>query len=76
MQEEIKRIALEDISDNVALPLPYDRWMEAKDKATMSVHESLSRVCVVKSIDSSESIDTAKLHEPFRAAMNVQTHIV
>ena len=48
MLEEIKRLILEDLSDDVALPLPSDQWMECKDKDTMSVHDSLNRVCVVK----------------------------
>jgi len=76
MVDEIRRIIVEDLSDNMTLPLPSDQWIEAKDKATMSVHCCLSRVCVVKPIESDETIDTIKLHEPFRAAMQPQTHIL
>ena len=76
MLDEIRRLIVEDLSDDVTLPLPSDQWMEAKDKATISVHCCLNRVCVVKSIDSDETIDTVKLHESFRAAMHPQTHIL
>ena len=50
--------------------------VEARDVATMSIYEDLSRVCVVKSLESDETIDTAMLHEPFRASMNPQQHIL
>ena len=76
MLDEIRRLIVEDLSDDVTLPLPSDQWMEAKDKATISVHCCLNRVCVVKSIDSDETIDTVKFHESFRAAMHPQTHIL
>ena len=42
----------------------------------MSIYEDLSRVRVVKALESEETIDTAKLHEPFRASMNSQQHIL
>ena len=37
MLDEIRRLIVEDLSDDVTLPLPSDQWMEAKDKATISV---------------------------------------
>ena len=66
---------IDEVPESV-IDIPSNRWMEAKDMATMVIYDSLSRVCVVKSIDSDESIDTAKLHEPFRAAMDPQKHIL
>ena len=50
--------------------------VEAREVATMSVYEDLSRVCVVKALESEETIDKTKLHEPFRASMNSQQHIL
>jgi len=46
--------------------------VEARYVATMSVSDDLSRICVIKALESEESIDTAKLHEAFRATTNSQ----
>ena len=52
------------------------QWVEATDRAVLQLHQELSRVCVVKGVESHETIATAMVHEPFRANMDPQTHIL
>jgi len=50
--------------------------IDARHLATMSVNYALSLVCVVKALESEETIDTTMLREPFRAGTNSQQHIL
>ena len=61
----------EDINE-----VPDNYKVEARDITTMSLDNALSRVCVVKELESEETINTAMLHEPFRASTNSQQHIL
>ena len=38
------------------------QWVEATDRAVLQLHQELSRVCVVKGVESHETIATAMVH--------------
>ena len=63
------------VTDSV-MSVNNSHWVEARDKAVLRVYDEVSRVCVVKGVHSHESIATAMVHEPFRANMDTQTHIL
>ena len=63
------------VTDSV-ISVNNSHWVEARDKAVLRVYDEVSRVCVVKGVHSHESIATAMVHEPFRANMDPQTHIL
>ena len=51
-------------------------WMNAYIPAIKCIYRELERVTVVKKIETVETIDTSKVHEPFRNAMSRQTDIL
>ena len=63
------------VTDSV-MSVNNSHWVEARDKAVLQVYDEVSRVCVVKGVHSHESIATAMVHEPFRANMDPQMHIL
>ena len=65
-----------DIVTDSIMSVSNSHWVEATDKAVLRVYDEVSRVCVVKGVHSHESIATAMVHEPFRANMDTQTHIL
>ena len=67
--------AIDDIPTDIN-EVPDIYKVEARDLTTMSLHYVLSRVCVVKELESEETIDTAMLHEPIRVSTNSQQHIL
>ena len=51
-------------------------WIDAFAAPSQILYQELDRIAVVKCIDSDETINTTKAHEPFRNAMPSDTDIL
>jgi len=66
---------VEEVPPNYSESHPSE-WMNAYIPAIKCIYRELERVSVVKKIETVETIDTSKVHEPFRNAMSRQTDIL
>ena len=51
-------------------------WIDAFATSSQILYQELDRIAVVKCIDSDETINTTKAHEPFRNAMPSDTDVL